>query len=66
LSVAGQKNWSTTTHTFFVEKNAVNDKDQDFETILGIETVPVSRAEGHENENLSTELPVEAPATILE
>lgn len=66
LSVAGQKNWSTTTHTFFVEKNAVNDKDQDFETILGIETVPVSRTEGHKNDDLSTELPVEAPATILE
>lgn len=67
LSVAGQKNWSTTTHTFFVEENAVNDKDQNFETILsGIEIVPVSRAEGHKNENLSTELPVEAPATILE
>jgi hypothetical protein len=67
LSVAGQKNWSTTTHTFFVEENAVNDKNQDFETILsGIEIKSVSRADGHENENLSTELPVEAPATILE
>lgn len=67
LSVAGQKNWSTTTHTFFVEKNAVNDKDQNFETILSdIEIVPVSRAEGHKNDDLSTELPVEAPATILE
>lgn len=66
LSVAGQKNWSTTTHTFFVEKNAVNDKGQDFETILGIETVSVSRTDGHKNEDLSTELPVEAPATILE
>lgn len=66
LSVAGQKNWSTTTHTFFVEKNAVNDKDQDFETILGIETESVSRTDGHKNDGLSTELPVEAPATILE
>lgn len=67
LSVAGQKNWSTTTHTFFVEENAVNDKNQDFETILsGIEIKSVSRADGHENANLSTELPVEAPATILE